>query len=420
MDTLEKAPGRHKDQGPCRTMLCLFIHRYRWGRQIRGDERGFLEKARVYKARRICLLTVEMPPSFQRDMGENAYDSFEMRKCRLPIRSPLDLATVLFMSIPRLVLARFEKPSAIYAYNQDPENVITGYLLKIILHRPLVIVYHHLLEDAFASLQVGIASRRQRGYGLASSIWRSIVPAVNRFSAIRADGHLALSKATRTDVAKSLGIHDCVVVGNGLDHEKFSESRRSQVFEAVFLGRLTPQKGIDILLKSWSIVRGKLPQAKLLLLGGGEKNNIETYRAMTRDLGIDDAVIFKGFVGDKELVELLNSSKVFVFPSRNEGFAQAVSQAMGCGLCCVLSNIPPLKDVYDDVAIFVPPDRPVELADAVLSVLADDGERVKLGARGRAHVQQFSWEKVVDKESDEISHAILNYGLARKRKLRNP
>ncbi|MDA4127886.1 MAG: glycosyltransferase family 4 protein [Thaumarchaeota archaeon] len=391
-------------------MICLFVHRYRWGRQIRGDERGFLEKAKVYKARRVSLLTVEMHPSFQRDAKENAYVSFEIRDCRLPLRSPLDMAALLVRSVPRLAFVGLERPSAIYAYNQDPENVVSGYLLKVILRRPLVIVYHHLSEDTFASFRDGFASRRQRKYGLFNSIWRSIVPAANRFSAIRADAHLALSEATKTDVVKSLGVQDCVVVGNGLDREKFRTKKRDQVYDAVFLGRLVPQKGIDILLKSWSIVHGKLPQAKLLLMGGGDRSDQQKYQAMAKDLGIADAVIFRGFVGDKELVELLNSSKVFVFPSRREGFAQAVSQAMGCGLCCVLSDIPSLRDVYDDVALFVPPERPDELADTVLSVLGDDERRAKFGARANAYVQRFDWERVVEKESAEISLSVLNYG----------
>jgi glycosyltransferase involved in cell wall biosynthesis len=392
-----------------KSLLCLFVHRYRWGRQIRGDERGFLEKAKVYKARRVRLLTVEMSPSFQRGAREKAYLSYEIGDCRLPLRSPIDMAAVVLRTAPGLALAGFERPSAIYAYNQDPENVVTGYLLKVIFRRPLVIVYHHLSEDTFASLRDGIASRRRRGYGLVTSIWRSIVPAANKFSAVRADAHLALSEATKAEVIKTLAIRECVVVGNGLDRKKFRKLKRDRIYDAVFLGRLAPQKGIDVLLNCWSIVHRELPRAKLLLLGGGEKSNVQKYRAMAKELGIADAVVFKGFVEDEEMVEFLNSSKVFVFPSRKEGFAQAVSQAMGCGLCCVLSDIPSLRDVYDDVALFVPPENPDKLADTVMSILADDEKRAKLGTRAHSYVQKFDWGNVVDKESREISKSILDY-----------
>jgi glycosyltransferase involved in cell wall biosynthesis len=325
------------------SMICLFIHRYRWGYQIRGDERGFFEKARVYRSKGVDLFALEKYPSFQQGIGGYAYDSINIGECRLPIRSPIDLAVILLKTMFRIGTLRPKRPMAIYAYNQDPENIITGFLLKLFYRVPLVIVYHQISTSSFTPFLQGVADRRRRGNSLASSIWRSVVPSLNRFSAIRADVHLALSEATRSEMEKDLGVRNGVTVGNGVDFHKFRSLDVEKIYDAAFLGRLAHQKGIDILLRAWHYVILHLSDAKLVLIGGADLAELQRYKGLINELGLTKEVDLKGFVADEDVVRLLNSSKLFVFPSRKEGFAQAVSQAMSCGLCCILSDIPSLR-----------------------------------------------------------------------------
>jgi len=176
-----------------------------------------------------------------------------------------------------------------------------------------------------------------------------------------------------------------------------------KIYDAVFLGRLAPQKGIDVLLKAWSLVVQRNAEAKLALLGGGEPEDVSRYRKMAEELGLAKSVTFAGFVEDEELVRLMNSSRLFVFPSRQEGFAQAVSQAMGCGLCCILSDIPPLKEVYGSAAAFFPVDHPEALAERVLGLLGADDERKDLGMKAHQLAMRFSWEDTVRRELAQIS-----------------
>jgi glycosyltransferase involved in cell wall biosynthesis len=388
------------------SVICLFLHRYRWGYQIRGDERGFLEKAMQYKIKGFNLLTVEKGPSLQSSFGGDFYDSLEIGEFRLPIRNPLDLLLVVLKSLPALGRSRRSKPLAVYAYNQDPENVVTGLVFKLLLGRPLVVVYHHITEQLFAPFGVGFAVRRKMGYGLLSSVWLSIVPAINRMSVGLVDVHLALSASTKKEVEAWAGVESCVVVGNGINTKKFRRFEAKKTYEAAFLGRIVRQKGIDTLLRSWSSVVKQRPGSKLAIIGGGDPGQLKLYRRLADEVGVADSVDFKGFLSDEEVVRTLNSSRLFVFPSLKEGFAQAVSQAMACGLCCVISDIPALRETYGDAAVLVPPSNPTALASRILDLLGNDSELLECGARSRQFVQKFDWGKVVDKEIGAMSGQI--------------
>jgi glycosyltransferase involved in cell wall biosynthesis len=386
-----------------RNIIGTFIHTYGWGHQIRGDERGYIEKVKRYRALGIEFFTLEKDPSIQDSMGEHLYTSLKLSNCSVPPQNIGQLVMLSLYSLRATIRRYPSRPIAIYAYNQDIENLWVAYLLKVLVGAPLVVVYHQIDPAAFSSFGRGIVDRTRRGYHPVRAIFKSLLPALNRFAASHADVHIALSEATRKDVEKYLGVEDCAVIGNGLDTEKFHPLSLPKVFDSVFLGRLARQKGVDVLLRAWSEVVRENSHSQLLLLGGGNPEDVSLYRRMVMDLQLEGNVTFAGFVGDEELVRLLNSSKLFVFPSRKEGFAQAVSQAMGCGLCCILSDIPPLKEVYGGAAVFFPVDQPTALAERIRSMLGAEDERKLFSERARQLAERFSWEDTVKRELAQLS-----------------
>ncbi|HEV2139115.1 MAG TPA: glycosyltransferase family 4 protein [Nitrososphaerales archaeon] len=351
-----------------------------------------------YKIRGLNLLTLEKRPSLQKSFGDDLYTSLETGEFRLPIRNPMDLALVILKSLKTLGRLKQFRPIAIYAYNQDPENVVPGLIFKFLLGRPLIIVYHHISRLSFAPFGLGVLERRNKGYGLLSSMWLSLVPALNRMSVGTADVHLALSTSTKREVEAWAGVENCIVVGNGVDTKKFRLIEGEREYAAAFLGRIVPQKGIETLLRAWSLVVLRQPDSRLVLIGGADSSQMSLYRELAKEVGVASSVDFKGFLSDEEVVRTLNSSKMFVFPSLKEGFAQAVSQAMACGLCCLISDIPALRETYDEVAVFVPPSDPRALASKIIAMLANDSELIRCGARSRLFVERFDWGAVVEKE----------------------
>jgi glycosyltransferase involved in cell wall biosynthesis len=385
-----------------RIIIGTFIHTYRWGSQIRGDERGYIEKARAYGKLGIQVFSLEREPSLQEGMGEHVYVSLKVRYRVVPT----DFGKLLLLSLFSLIAAVRKYPSrplAVYAYNQDVENLWVAYLLKYVFGAPLVVIYHHIRAASFSPFGKGVADRLRRGFHPFSAVTKSILPALNLYAAKHADVNIALTAATRDDVERYVGIKDCAVVGNGLDTDKFRPLDLPKEYDAVFLGRLAPQKGVDVLLQAWKEVVRKAPGARLVLLGGGEKKDVLMYRRMSKELGLEGSVRFTGFVPDTEIVRYMAESKVFVFPSRKEGFAQAVSQAMGCGLCCILSDIPPLREIYGGAAVFFPLDQPVPLAEAIVRMLGADGERTVLGKKARQLALRFSWDDTVRRELGQLA-----------------
>jgi glycosyltransferase involved in cell wall biosynthesis len=384
-------------------MYITFFHNYRWGWQIRGDERGLFEKAKRFRDMGIDLFLLEKQPSFQDDIGEKVYTSLKLNKARIPPQSLKELTKLVVRSVFAVLKKKGPlHPVAVYAYNQDIENVLVGYILKFLIGSKLVIVYHQITPKFVAPFWPAFFDRRSRGFSLHSAFLRSMLPAINRYALEHADLHIAISKAAKQDAIDYLGITKCVVAGNGLDTKRFRPLDLPKTYDAAFFGRIAPQKGIDILLKSWRIVVNQFEGAKLILIGGGEKEDVETYQQLIRELGLENNTMMTGFKNDEEVVRLLSSSKIYVFPSRKEGFAQTVSQAMACDMCCVLSDIPALTENYGAGAIYVPVDNVEALASTIINLLEDDSKRQEYSNHAREHVMRFNWEDVTKNELTAI------------------
>src|SRR5690606_21433680 len=148
----------------------------------------------------------------------------------------------------------------------------------------------------------------------------------------------------------------------------------------VCVGRLCPQKGQDVLVRAWESVRGRVPGARLVLVGDGPDR--DRLRALA-----PEPVLFAGAVADP--VPWYRAADLVVLPSRWEGMALAPLEAMACGRPVVLSDVDGAREsLPPDLAphCLVPPRDPAALADAVTALLLDPPLRASLGERGRRHV----------------------------------
>jgi glycosyltransferase involved in cell wall biosynthesis len=144
------------------------------------------------------------------------------------------------------------------------------------------------------------------------------------------------------------------------------------------------EKGLDILLHAWTMVQKRVPEARLLLIGGGQLE--AQLRAMIEDLGLTESVDLAGQSHD--VPALLGQVDVFVLPSRYEGMSNALLEAMAAGLPCVATEVSGNEDniVPDESGLLVPPGNPEALAEALITVLTQPAKARELGraARNRA------------------------------------
>jgi glycosyltransferase involved in cell wall biosynthesis len=142
------------------------------------------------------------------------------------------------------------------------------------------------------------------------------------------------------------------------------------------VGRLSRQKGQDVLLDAWPTVRQRVPGARLALVGDGP--DIEALRARTSD-GVE-------FTGARDEVSVwFAAADVVALPSRWEGMSLAMLEAMACGRPLVVTDVAGAEVA---VGAVVPPEDPHALADAVVDRLVDQARAEREGREARAVVER--------------------------------
>lgn len=152
----------------------------------------------------------------------------------------------------------------------------------------------------------------------------------------------------------------------------------------LFLSRLDRKKGLDLLLRSFALVRTRRSDVTLVVAGSGEPGFEASLRQEAAALGIADNVFWAGFLAGQEKVAALADADLFVLPSYSENFGVSVVEAMASGLPVVVSDRVGIhREVASTGAGIVVPCDVEALADATLTLIADSGLRHQLGQRGR-------------------------------------
>src|SRR5205807_1684598 len=215
---------------------------------------------------------------------------------------------------------------------------------------------------------------------------------------------IAVSGSAATDNRGLSARHRPVVVPNAVRPAFVPAAARQDPRTAdqlvVCAARLTPEKGVDVLLRAVARLRPAFPRLRLLVLGPVQAGH-EDYRAqldrLARDLSLNGIVSFAGFVEHPE--DRWASAHVYVQPSREEGFGLAVAEAMASGLPVVATRVGGLEELVEHgrTGLLVVPDDPDALAAAVRRLLADPELAQRMGDMGRAHVTaQYTVERMVD------------------------
>jgi glycosyltransferase involved in cell wall biosynthesis len=227
------------------------------------------------------------------------------------------------------------------------------------------------------------------------------------FAAKKSDRIIAVSGSTKKDAAELLKFPEekIDVVHNGLDKRFLEEgvSPREKIEKLygltgkyiLFLGTLEPRKNLSRVLEAFAVFKknfnGKFDHK--LAVAGKRGWLFKEYFQIAKDLGIENDVVFTGYVGGDELKPLYAHSEFFVMPSLWEGFGQTIVEAMACGAPCLVSRVASIPEVAGDAALFVDPHDTDGVAKAMARLAADKELRESLGAKGREQAKKFDWEK---------------------------
>lgn len=157
------------------------------------------------------------------------------------------------------------------------------------------------------------------------------------------------------------------VIRNGIDRSVFfpiENGDRDGPARLGTVGRLIPEKGLDVLLTAMPRILERQP-VLLTVVGDGPERAVLERRA--RGL----PVVFAGYKHEpSEIASFLRSIDVFVMPSRWEGLPNAMLEALACGTPVVATDVSGIAEAAEGNALLVPPDEPVALAGAVCRALA--------------------------------------------------
>jgi glycosyltransferase involved in cell wall biosynthesis len=184
------------------------------------------------------------------------------------------------------------------------------------------------------------------------------------------------------------------IAGATVAEEFFNHQRNSNLsierHRLLFIGWITPEKGILDLLDAMVILIRSFPDLILRLVGPlFGKDDVWTQAVDIR--GISNNVEFLGSIANRQkLIQEFDSASIFVFPSHYEGFPVALLEAATMGLPCIGTFVGGIPDILDNgqAGLLVEPKKPQELADALYKLIIDQDIREKISKRASERARE--------------------------------
>ncbi len=264
--------------------------------------------------------------------------------------------------------------------------------------------------------------------GRTSGAGSPTIQEIERLASNKADLIVTVSYAMRDELV-GLGYpeHKIRVVYNGVDAKKYRPDRfspeeirefRNQIGVGdspviFFVGRLTWVKGADTLVRAMPLILKEVPDAKLVILGKGEQQQL--LMQLVNSLGLQDKVIFHlRYVNEEERMLYYASCDVAVFPSKYEPFGIVCTEAMAMGKPVVVGATGTagmreqvISSGEEACGFHINPHDPADIAKFVAILLKDDELREKMGKNARKRVlERFTWEIVANETVNVYEEAI--------------
>lgn len=163
----------------------------------------------------------------------------------------------------------------------------------------------------------------------------------------------------------------------------------------LFIGRILPYKGLDVLLRAAPLIREVVPHFRLIVAGAGD---VKPYRAcLERELSTGQCELINRFVSDAEMASLLARSSVVMLPYLDATQSGVIPLAYGARRPVIATAVGAIPELvaHDRTGLLVPPNDPAALAQAASALLQDPKRALELAEAGAAYAcEHLSWEAI--------------------------
>lgn len=277
----------------------------------------------------------------------------------------------------------------------------THFNVPVLFSKPYVVTVHDVTRFLFPG---------QKKQGLAKQI---VYEWVFQRAIQKARAVIAVSETTASEFKKER----LQVVHEGVDEFFFqpvAAGQRNKVRAllgtqapyVLYVGVWMSHKNLPRLLATFSEVRKKMPELRLVLIGKPKPGYINMMKLVEK-AGVTKNVIFPGFVPEDLLPALYREAKCVFLPSLYEGFGLPALEAAAAGAPVVTSNVAGSAEIMDGTAQLVNPEYVPGMTRALLEVLQNEDLRRDLIARGRDRAAQFSWDECARKTLEMYEGAVI-------------
>jgi glycosyltransferase involved in cell wall biosynthesis len=244
--------------------------------------------------------------------------------------------------------------------------------------------------------------------------WRLLLWA----SARRSRTLIAVSEATREDLLRYYPFTrgHLAVIPHGVDESFFALDRSKIEPYVLCVSTLHPHKNLERLIRAYARKKRDFK----LVIAGMRGFHSATLDALIADLSCGDvhgsqasvasptSVRLTGWIPRDQLMRLYAGARAFIYPSTFEGFGMPVLEAMAAGIPVACSDIPPLREVADNAALFFDPSNEDTVAAALDRITSDDALRLDLSQAGPQRARGFTWNRAAIATAQAMSDAGLD------------
>ncbi len=226
-------------------------------------------------------------------------------------------------------------------------------------------------------------------------------------SALQQASAIQITSSPEAQGIQALGIHaPLVLIPNGIHRQEFEPMPSPEVFYqafpetrdrtlVLFLGRIDPKKGLDLLAPAFAQLLSQFPRAHLIVAGPDNVGFLPTAQDYFAQVGCLDSVTFTGMVTGAVKQAALAAAAVYIAPSYSEGFSMSVLEGMAAGLPCVITTGCNFPEAAAAAVVHSVNSEVAPIAHALIHCFANPLQAKVMGSRARQFIfEHYTWDTI--------------------------